>query len=70
MNNKKGNTMTKYIVSIVSKYEIEIEGEITPELTEHILDNHLPAALPDDGSFEDAPYIDFSVSFEEVTGGE
>ncbi len=68
MSNKKGNTMTKYIVSIVSKYEIEVEGDITPELTEHIVDNHWPAILPDDGTFEDAPYIDFSVSFELIKG--
>jgi hypothetical protein len=62
--------MTKYIVSIISRYEIEIDGDVTPELTEYILDNHFPATLPDDGNFEDAPYIDFAVGFEKIIKGE
>ncbi len=57
--------MTRYTITIVTAYEIEIEGELTPELQQHITDNYEVATLPSD--FEDPEYLWGTVTYEEVT---
>lgn len=57
--------MAKYNITIVTAYEIEIEGELTPEMFKHISDNYEAALLPSE--FEDPEYLYGTVTYEEVT---